>query len=147
MLLLVQNVSPLGLVSALLINLIWVFPVAMLITGALGGLLRVSAIDPQRSRLGRATARTPDWVLALAALIAAATWQLRFLPALLMLSLIIAGLRARARHPGDRVWRTFALAVPVAVAAVEYVWFGPAIAFAAGPATWSPCSCCCSRRW
>jgi len=131
MLLLVQHVSPLGLVSALLISLIWVFPVVMLVTGALGALLRASAADPLRSRFGRATARTPDWVLGLAGLIAAVTWQLRFLPALLMLSLMIAGLRVRAGHQGDRVWRTLALAVPVAVAVLEYAWLGPAIAFAA----------------
>jgi hypothetical protein len=126
MLLLVQHVSPLGLISALLISLIWVFPVIVLVTGALGALLRASSPDPLRSRLGRATAREPGWVLALAALIAAITWQLRFLPALVMLSLMIVGLRSRVRHD-RRVWWVFAVALPVAVAVAEYAWAGPAI--------------------
>jgi hypothetical protein len=129
MLLLVQHVSPVGPVSALLITLLWVFPVAVLVTAALGALLRASAPDPLRSRLGRASARTPDWVLILAALIAAITWQLRFLPTLLMLGLMIVGLLARIRY-GGRVWWILAVPLPLLVAAAEYAWTGPAIAAA-----------------
>jgi hypothetical protein len=130
MLLLVQNVSPLGLISALLISLIWVFPAFLLVTGALGALLRASTPDPGRTRFGRAALRTPDWVLALAALIAAATWQLRFLPTLLMLCLMIVGSRTGDQRYGVAVRRVWTLGVPIAVAALEYAWFGPAIASA-----------------
>jgi hypothetical protein len=130
MLLLVQHVSPVGPVSALVITLLWVFPVVVLVTGALGALLRASDGDPLRSRLGRASARTPDWVLLLAGLVAVVTWQLRFLPALLMLALMITGLLAWIRH-GGWVWRILALVLPVVVGIAEYVWFGGAIAAAA----------------
>jgi hypothetical protein len=130
MLLLVQHVSPIGPVSALVITLLWVFPVVVLVTGALGALLRASAPDPQRSRLGRASARTPDWVLILAGLVAVVTWQLRFLPALLMLALMITGLLAWIRY-GGWVWRILALGLPVLAGIAEYVWFGGAIVAAA----------------
>lgn len=130
MLLLVQHVSPIGPVSALVITLLWAFPVAVLVTAALGALLRASAADPLRSRLGRASARTPDWVVILAGLIAAITWQLRFLPALLMLGLMITALLARIRY-GGRLWWILAVPVPLAVAAAEYAWTGPAILAAA----------------
>jgi hypothetical protein len=127
MLLLVQNTSPLGPISALLITLIWVFPVVVLVGGALGALLRASWTDAMRSRLGRASARTPDWVMVLAVLVAAVTWQLRFLPVLLMLTLMVLGLEVRIRH-GDRLWLLLAVALPLGVAVVEYVWAGAAIA-------------------
>jgi hypothetical protein len=129
MLLLVQHVSPVGPVSALLITLLWVFPVVILVTAALGALLRASADDPLRSRLGRASARTPDWVVILAVLIAAITWQLRFLPTLLMLGLMILGLQARIRY-GGQVWWVLAVALPLLVAVAEYAWSAPAIAAA-----------------
>jgi hypothetical protein len=130
MLLLVQHVSPIGPVSALVITLLWVFPVVVLVTGALGALLRASAEDPLRSRLGRASSRMPDWVLILSGLVAVVTWQLRFLPALLMLALMITGLLAWIRY-GGWVWRILGLALPAVVAVAEYVWFGGAIAAAA----------------
>jgi hypothetical protein len=130
MLLLVQHVSPVGPVSALVITLLWVFPVVVLVAGALGALLRASAHDPLRSRLGRASARIPDWVLILAGLVAVVTWQLRFLPALVMLALMITGLLAWIRH-GGWVWRIVALGLPAVVAIAEYAWFGGAIVAAA----------------
>jgi hypothetical protein len=129
MLLLVQNASPLGPISALMITLIWVFPVVVLVGSALGALLRASWADAMRSRLGRASARTPDWVVVLAVLVAALTWQLWFLPTLLMLTLMILGLEVRIRHSRP-VWLLLGVALPLCVALVEYVWFGPAIAAA-----------------
>jgi hypothetical protein len=129
MLLLVQNASALGPISALMITLIWVFPVVVLVGSALGALLRASWADAMRSRLGRASARTPDWVVVLAVLVAALTWQLRFLPALLMLTLMIIGLEVRIRHSRP-VWLLLGIALPLCVALVEYAWFGPAIAAA-----------------
>ena len=126
MLLLVQYASPLGPISALLITLIWAFPVVVLVGAALGALLRASAPDPMASRLGRGSARLPDWVVVLAVLVAALTWQLRFLPSLALLTLMILGLEVRIRH-GDRAWFVLGLALPALVAAVEYGWTGPAI--------------------
>jgi hypothetical protein len=126
MLLLVQNASPLGPISVLLITLIWVFPVGVLVAVALGALLRASRADAMQSRLGRVSARIPDWVIVMAVLVAALTWQLRFLPALLMLTLMILGLEVRIRH-GGRVWLALGVLFPLCLAAAEYTWFGPAI--------------------
>lgn len=100
MLFLVQYVSPLGLLSSLLITLVWVLPLVVLAVAALGTLFWVSApdrFDPERSLLARTTVRIPDWVIMLAVLLALLTWQLRFLPSLLMLALAILGLRTRRR--------------------------------------------------
>jgi hypothetical protein len=127
MLLLVQNASPLGPISALLITLIWAFPVGVLVAAALGALLRASWAGAMQSRLGRVSARIPDWVIVLAVLVAALTWQLRFLPALLMLTLMILGLEVRIRLGSGRVWLAFGVLLPLCLAAAEYIWFGPAI--------------------
>jgi hypothetical protein len=127
MLLLVQYASPLGPISALLITLIWVFPVAVLVAASLGAMLRASTPDALRSRLGRASARLPDWVVLLSVLVAALTWQLRFLPALVMLTLMVLGLEVRIRH-GDRAWSVLGLGLPAVVAVAEFGWTGPALA-------------------
>lgn len=134
MLLLVQYVSPLGLLSALLINLVWVLPLAPLVAGLLGTLLWVSApdrFDPERSLLARVTIRTPGWVFAGAVLLAALTWQLRFLPVLLMISLALLGLHTRRRYGADllRV-RLTCLALPLLAAVGAYAWLAPGIAAA-----------------
>ena len=131
MLLLVQYVSPLGLLSALLISLVWVVPLAVLVAALLGRLLRLSApgrFDPERSLLARTTERTPGWVLAGAVLLAAVTWQLRFLPALSMIGLALLGLRTRQRHGDDHARVvTACVALPLLAAAVAYAWLAPAI--------------------
>jgi hypothetical protein len=134
MLLLVQYVSPLGLLSALLITLVWVLPLTILAVGLLGRLLWLSApqrFDPERSLLARTTVRTPGWVIGAAALLAMVTWQMRFLPTLLMTTLAILGLHTRLRYGQNRT-RTglFCLALPLVVAVVAYVWLAPAIAAA-----------------
>jgi hypothetical protein len=130
MLLLVQYVSPLGLFSALLVSLAWVFPAVVLVARLLGTLLRAS--DPQegrraRSWLSRASLRIPDWVLVLAVLLATLTWQLRFLPTLLMLTVATIGLLVRERAPGrPRLVRAGALWLPLVAAAVCWAWLVPA---------------------
>jgi len=130
MLLLVQYVSPLGLLSALLITLIWVPPVAILLTRALGALLLVSALsrmDALRSWLVRLSLRTPDWVVVLTVLVAGLSWQLRFLPALMMVSLAILGLAVRDRRPDSRrLVRGVCVVLPLVVAAAAYTWLLPA---------------------
>jgi hypothetical protein len=129
MLLLVQYVNPLGLLSTLMIALVWVFPAIILLTRALGALLLVS--DPHtaaRSRLARVAGRIPDWVVVLALVIGALTWQLRFLPALVMAALSILGLviRQRVANVGAYAAAT-GVVLPFVAALLEYTFFGPAI--------------------
>ncbi|MEU9509708.1 hypothetical protein AB0D32_25890 [Micromonospora sp. NPDC048170] len=131
MLLLVQYVSPLGLLSALLIALVWAFPLVVLVLAVLGRLLEVSApdrFDPERSLLAYGTVRTPGWVLVSAIVLATLTWQLRFLPLLVMLSLWLLALRTRLRHP-DRPRRILVtgLVLPVVAAAACYAWLASAV--------------------
>ncbi|MFG3417225.1 hypothetical protein ACIBTZ_23525 [Micromonospora sp. NPDC049460] len=135
MLLLVQYVSPLGLLSALLIALVWAFPLVVLVLAVLGRLLQVSApdrFDPERSLLAYGTVRTPGWVLVAAIALAALTWQLRFLPLLLMLALWLLALRTRLRHP-DRPRRLLVtgLLLPVVAGAASYACLAPAVLAAA----------------
>lgn len=131
MLLLVQYVSPLGLLSALLIALVWAAPLVVLVLAVLGELLQVSApdrFDPERSLVAYASSRTPDWVLVVTGALAALTWQLRFLPALVMLLVWLVALRARNRFPDrPRTLVATGLVLPVVVAAACYAWLGPAI--------------------
>jgi hypothetical protein len=132
MLLLLQYVSPLGLISALLITLIWVLPVVILVGRALGALLWVSAPSEAaalRSWLTSLSLRMPDWVVFMAVLLAALTWQMRFLPALLMVSLAILGLVVRDRDTASaRRVQVVCVALPIAAAVAAYAWLGPAIA-------------------
>ncbi|MEV0155530.1 hypothetical protein AB0H57_17550 [Micromonospora sp. NPDC050686] len=131
MLLLVQYVSPLGLLSALLIALVWAFPLVVLTFGVLGRLLRLSAperFDPERSLLAFWTARTPGWVATAAVALGALTWQLRFLPTLLMLGLCLLALRTRYLYP-DQPTRILlvSVALPLAAAVLAYAALAPAV--------------------
>jgi hypothetical protein len=88
MLLLVQYVSPIGLISAMITMLIWLLPLTILLCRSLGLLLWVSAPSEQAaltSRLTSLSRRMPGWVVAFAVLLALLTWQLRFLPTLFMI--------------------------------------------------------------
>jgi hypothetical protein len=131
MLLLVQDVSPLGLVSTLLITLVWTLPLVVLAGRALGALLLVSTTERgevRRSWLLRASLRIPDWVVIVSIVLAALTWQLRFLPALLMVTLAIVGLEVRRRYPGHpRVVRTICVTLPLVAAVAAYAWLIPGI--------------------
>ncbi|HEX2417930.1 MAG TPA: hypothetical protein VHJ83_07380, partial [Micromonosporaceae bacterium] len=127
MLLLIQYVSPLGLVTMLIVALIWILPAVVLTVRVLSSLLVVS--DPSSgSRLVRLGDRLPRWVLVLAVILAALTWQLRFLPFLEMLVVMIVGLGARRRYPRGSMRRQFfCLAVPLAAALLCYIWLSPGI--------------------
>lgn len=131
MLVLVQNVGPLDLVSSLVISLMWVPPLMLLTGHALALLYVVSAPREAAARpswLTRTAARTPDWVVAFAVMWAGVTWQLRFLPLLSLLALMILGLTVRSRFPGRRgaVIGT-GVVLPVAVLMLEYLWFAGAV--------------------
>jgi hypothetical protein len=131
MLLLVQYVSPLGMISALFITLLWAVPAVVLTLRLLGGLLVVSSRAPAqaaRSLLAVTALRMPDWVVVVAAALAGITWQLRFLPALIMMLVSIMGLTAWQRHPADRtVLRIVALGAPVGAAVAVLLWVLPGI--------------------
>ena len=135
MLLLVQYISPLGMISALIITLIWTFPAVVLVLRALGGLLLISSPDQEeaarRSLLALTALRMPDWVVGLAVALAGFTWQLRLLPALFMLVAVILGLTAAQRHPGERrMLLVAAFGVPVTLGLLILVWVWPGIRMA-----------------
>ena len=131
MLLLVQYISPLGMISALFITLVWAVPAIILVLRVLGGILLVSAepADAGRSLLAVTALRMPDWVVFLAAMLAAVTWQLRLLPTLLMLVVAIMGLTAVQRFRAQRwlmLWIT--VGVPVLVGVLVLIFMAPGIA-------------------
>jgi hypothetical protein len=139
MLLLVQYISPLGMISALVVALIWTVPAVVLVVRMLGGLLLVSTPDvndaTRRSLLALIALRMPDWVVLVAVALAGFTWQLQMLPALLMLVTAILGLTAVQRHPGQRLMlAVVTLAVPIALGLIVLLWVHPGIrmALAAG---------------
>jgi hypothetical protein len=129
MLLLVQYVSPLGMISALFITLIWTVPAIILVLRMLGGILLVSAPEHAgRSLLAVTALRMPDWVVLLAAVLAGFTWQLRLLPTLLMLVVSIMGLTAVQRFQAERLlmaWIT--LGVPILVGLLVWIFMWPGI--------------------
>jgi hypothetical protein len=134
-LVLVQNVGPLDLVSSLVISMMWVPPVVLLTGHALGLLYQVSAPAAAAKRptwLTRTADRTPDWAVGFTVMWAALTWQLRFLPALTMVAVVVLGLTVRKRHPDDvRRVRVVCRYLPLAVAAIAYPLLWPAIGAAA----------------
>lgn len=132
LLLLLQNTSPLGLLSAVLLTTVWVVPALILGGRVLGTLYWIST--GHSSWLVRTAERLPGWVVALAVVAGLSAWQLRFLPTLAMLSLAAAGLTVRERFPHHEGLRaTVCYALPVMVAVISYVVLWPAIgaAFAA----------------
>jgi hypothetical protein len=136
MLLLVQYISPLGMISALFITLIWTVPAAILVLRMLGGILLVSAPDDAgRSLLAVTALRMPDWVVLLAAMLAAFTWQLRLLPTLSMLIVAILGLTAVQRFRAERwlmLWITLGVPILVGLLVLIFVWPGIVAAVRAG---------------
>ncbi|WP_305786852.1 hypothetical protein [Symbioplanes lichenis] len=139
MLLLVQYISPLGMISALVIALIWTVPAVILVIRTLGGILLVSSPEGEettrRSGLALSAQRMPDWVVVLGVGLAGFTWQMRMLPTLLMLVVAIIGLTAVQRFPGERAMLVVAtLVVPVAAGIIALIWVWPGVrtALAAG---------------
>ncbi|WP_051751294.1 hypothetical protein [Streptosporangium amethystogenes] len=126
LLLLVQTISPLGMLSAILLTTVWVLPVVVVGGRLLGTLYWIST--GRSSWLVRAARRLPGWVAALAVMVGVGTWQLRFLPTLMMLSLALAGLTVRERFPAHEELRTtFCYALPLIAAVLSYVLLWPAI--------------------
>jgi hypothetical protein len=130
MLLVLQTASPLGLMSALLINLIGAAPAVILALRVLHLLLRISTdCTGHPSWLWRVGLRIPTWVTAVAILLALLSWELRFLPTWLMLSLVILGLEVRVREHHSPAALTVACTVlPIGASLAALAWFAPAIA-------------------
>jgi hypothetical protein len=128
MLLLVQYISPLGMISALFITLIWTVPAVILVLRSLGGILLVSEPGQAgRSMLAVSALRMPDWVVVLAGVLAAFTWQLRLLPTLAMLVVSIVGLTAVQRFRANRwlmLWVTAGVPVLIGLLVLAFVWPG-----------------------
>jgi hypothetical protein len=129
MLLLVQYISPLGMISALFITLIWTVPAVILVLRVLGGILLVSAPERAgRSLLAVTALRMPDWVVLLAVMLASFSWQLRLLPVLLMMVVSILGLTAVQRYRGHKAlmaWIT--LGVPILVGLLVWIFVAPGV--------------------
>nr|BFE88014.1 hypothetical protein GCM10020093_106150 [Planobispora longispora] len=133
LLLLVQHVSALGLLTAVLLTTLWVLPALVLAGRVLGALYRVST--GRSSWLSAVSDRISDWIVVLSVLVGAVSWQLRFLPTLVALSLATLGLTVcdrRAVRPELIV--VFTLWLPLVAGAGLYLWLAPAIgqAFAEG---------------
>lgn len=132
MLLLTQYVNPLGLASVLVITLAWMPPAVVLIGRLLGLLLLVSGplgAGASQSWLAIRTARTPNWVVAVFVVFGALTWQLRYLPTLLMLTVAVTALTIRLRYAEHRALVQAASAwLPLGVAVLGYLWLAPGIA-------------------
>lgn len=126
LLLLLQNISPLGLLSAVLLTTLWVLPALILGGRVLGTLYWIST--GRSSWLVRAGERLPGWVVVLAVVVGLFTWQLRFLPTLAMLSLTVVGLTVRDRFPRNEGLRAVVCyALPVTVAVISYIVLWPAV--------------------
>lgn len=132
MLLLVQYINPLGMLGALFITLSWTIPAVILVVRVLGGILLVSV--PERtatSFLAVAALRMPGWVVAIAAGIAAFTWQLRLLPLLLLLIVAILGLTAVQSVQGEPwLLRWITIGVPVLTGILVWIFCWPGVAAA-----------------
>lgn len=98
MALLLQSASPLGLVSALLVSLVWAGP-ALLLGIRVCYLLHQVSTGSGRSWLSRIGARNPAWTSVPAFGLALLSWQMRFLPLLLLTAAVILRLE-RAIRPG-----------------------------------------------
>ncbi|MFD0885840.1 hypothetical protein ACFQ08_14920, partial [Streptosporangium algeriense] len=126
LLLLVQSISPLGMLTAVLLTSVWVLPALILGGRVLGTLYWIST--RRSSWLVRTAQRLPSWVVVLAVVIGLFSWQLRFLPTLVMLALAAAGLTVRDRFPHHEGLRTaFCYALPLMVGLLSYVVLWPAI--------------------
>jgi len=129
LLLLVQYVSPLGMLSVVLLTTVWTVPVVVLVGRALGSLYRLST--GRSSWLVRGAYRIPDWVVAIAVVAAMVRWPLCFLRALFTLTLIVWGLTAYGRYGrNDRRTLTACVIVPITVMPLCYLLLWPAITLA-----------------
>lgn len=134
LLLLLQNISPLGLLSTTLLASMWMLP-ALVLGGRLFGTLYW--LSTRRSSwLVHTAERLPGWVVILAVMVGVFSWQLRFLPTLATLTMATVGLTVRDRFPDREGLRTFFChMLPVAAAILLYSALWPAIVGAGDLAT------------
>ncbi len=129
MLLLVQYINPLGMLGALFITLSWTIPAAILLIRVLGGIMLVSVPgQASGSYLAVAALRMPGWVVAIAAVIAAFSWQLQLLPLLMMLIVAILGLTATQSVQGEPwLLRWITIGVPVLTGLLVWIFVWPGV--------------------
>lgn len=127
MLLLLQYANPLGLVSSLMFRLVWALPAGILVLRVLYLLFILS--DPEgatRSWVVRLGARTPPWVEVPAAALAVLSWQMRFLPALVALGVVLVALQYQVRRDPDPLWAAgLRVLLPLAVGGLTLAWVLP----------------------
>ncbi|GAA2213791.1 hypothetical protein GCM10009850_092540 [Nonomuraea monospora] len=97
--LIVQHINPIGLITALLLTVLWLLPAATLGFRLAGSLLRLSVDEPLRFRVARLSTHIPGWVLGASMIVAALTWEIQFLPILLSIVLILATVELQLRFP------------------------------------------------
>jgi hypothetical protein len=127
MLLVLQYANPLGLIASLLISLVWAAPAAVLLLRVMYLMLVVSDADRPRSWLAWAGARTPAWVSLPAFLLAALSWQLRFLPTLVMLAGLLLALEVRLRRGTGFAVAVTGFVLPAAAGLLVLGWSADAI--------------------
>jgi hypothetical protein len=126
--LVIQDINPIGLIAALLMTLAWVLPAAGLVVRLAGSLLRISVDDPLRFRVARISIRIPLFVLLGSVILAAFTWEIQFLPILLMLLLMLGTVELKLRFPARAGLVSFCmLAVGVGAIVLFYVLCWPMV--------------------
>ncbi|MBI4942725.1 MAG: hypothetical protein HY830_18445 [Actinobacteria bacterium] len=134
MALLLQSASPLGLVSALLVSLVWAGPALLLGIRVCYLLHRVST-GSDRSWLSRVGARTPAWTSVPASGLALLAWQLRFLPLLLLTVAVIVRLEREVPRFGPV--QLGAAGLPGRVAVVQPTVLAVLAAWWLAPTVWA----------
>ncbi|WP_045744927.1 hypothetical protein [Actinoplanes rectilineatus] len=119
MILLIANLSPAGLMVVLFGSLLWMVPILLLTARLAEGYRRIS--DPSGGWPFGLNLRVPLWLTGVAACVAVLTWQLRYLPALGAILVVIVALGFREAYPGNRLLiLATGVGLPVLVLAAEY---------------------------
>jgi hypothetical protein len=138
MVLLLQHANSLGLVSSLIITHLWVVPAGFLVFRSLRLFLQASAAEVGIRNQGWLTEWVPGWLALPSAMLACLTWQLRFLPSLVMLVVLITVLTVRLSPAGSGlIGRMVQMALPVLAGVLVLGWTAPGILSATGAGEWS----------
>jgi len=133
MVLLLQHSSSLGLVSSLIVANLWVLPAVFLVFRCLRLFLQVSAVEVGIRDQGWLTRWVPGWLALPSTLLACLTWQLRFLPSLVMLVVLIVVLTVRLSPAGNTLaGQVTGAVVPVLAGLLVLGWTAPGVLDALG---------------
>lgn len=136
MLLLIQHLTPAGLVILVLSSLVWMAPI-MVVSGRMLEAYRLISIPndaagaaPWPFRFG---GHFPNWLVCAAACFATVTWQLQYLPTLGAMLMIIVALGIRQSYPDHRgLILATSLALPGLALLLQLLLLGPAVKSAWG---------------